>query len=204
MCISLCRQYLHLNFKKIKKMSTSRNIFTNKESSFPTAAGIFFGLGLGGLVDTVILPRIINWHNTPSNALPITSIKNLVTSNFTGSMTASFTYTLTCVFFITAFILFWQASRTYSLQPSSPLLKGSLLTGWGTFNMIEGIMGHYLLNAHHAEGSVAIAYSIYWDICFLVTGVIMLAAGVRLIQQKDMKQITYLFGVNTARKNQIA
>ncbi|MFZ6874710.1 DUF2243 domain-containing protein [Undibacterium sp. Di27W] len=172
-------------------MTTSRNIFTNKESDFPITAGIFFGLGFGGLLDTVILPRIFSWHNIPSNVHPITSIKNLPVSNFTSSMTGSLTYTLTYVFFITAFILFWQASRTYSMEPSSPLLKGSLLTGWGIFNMIEGIIGHCLLSTHRAEGSVAIAHAMYWDICFLVTGVIMLVAGIKLIQQKDMKQMTY-------------
>ena len=32
---------------------------------------------------------------------------------------------------------------------------GDLLHGWGTFNLIEGVVDHHLLNLHHAATSLS-------------------------------------------------
>ena len=45
--------------------------------SFPTAAGILFGLGLGGLFDGIVLHQVLQWHHMVSSWYPPTTIPNL-------------------------------------------------------------------------------------------------------------------------------
>lgn len=44
---------------------------------FPLAAAIFFGLGLGGFFDGIVLHQILQWHHMLSSWHPITSIEAL-------------------------------------------------------------------------------------------------------------------------------
>ena len=53
---------------------------------FPVAAGILFGLGLGGFVDGIVLHQLLQWHHMLSGWYPIKSPENL---NLTSSGTAS-------------------------------------------------------------------------------------------------------------------
>ena len=38
------------------------------KSGFPTAAGIFLGLGLGGFFDGIVLHQILQWHHMATSA----------------------------------------------------------------------------------------------------------------------------------------
>jgi len=47
---------------------------------FPAAAGVVFGLGLGGFFDGIVLHQILQWHHRVSNAgYPPDSVHNLST-----------------------------------------------------------------------------------------------------------------------------
>ena len=46
--------------------------------SFPiAAAGIFFGLGLGGFFDGIVLHQVLQWHHMLSSWFPVNTIENL-------------------------------------------------------------------------------------------------------------------------------
>jgi uncharacterized membrane protein len=62
------------------------------------------------------------------------------------------------------------------------MLVGSLLMGFGLFNLVEGIIDHHILGIHHVNETVPAAQWIYWDIGFLLWGAIMLVAGWLLLQ----------------------
>ena len=48
------------------------------DRSFPAAAGILFGLGLGGFFDGIVLHQILQWHHMLTSAgYPATSVGNL-------------------------------------------------------------------------------------------------------------------------------
>jgi uncharacterized membrane protein len=48
------------------------------ESVFPVSAGLFFGLGLGGFFDGILLHQVLQWHHMLSSAgYPATSVQNL-------------------------------------------------------------------------------------------------------------------------------
>jgi uncharacterized membrane protein len=53
-------------------------------------------------------------------------------------------------------------------------LVAAMVAGWGSFNVIEGLVDHYLLNLHHVRpGPNQAAY----DIAFLVFGALLAIGG---------------------------
>ena len=49
-----------------------------QESPFPVAAGLLFGLGLGGFFDGILLHQVLQWHHMLTSAgYPPDSVQNL-------------------------------------------------------------------------------------------------------------------------------
>jgi hypothetical protein len=60
---------------------------------FPISAGIFFGLGLGGFFDGIVLHQVLQWHHMLSSWYPVNTIKNLeLNTRWTASFTARHTF----------------------------------------------------------------------------------------------------------------
>ena len=74
-------------------------------------------------------------------------------------------------------IVLWRASRRTHIRWSSKLLVGSLLIGFGIFNLVEGIVDHHLLGIHHVNETVPREQWMYWDLGFLAWGAAMLIGG---------------------------
>lgn len=140
---------------------------------FPIAAGILFGLGLGGFFDGIVLHQLLQWHHMLSSWYPINSLENLELNTRWDGIFHSSTY----VFVVIGLFLLWQAAHRRHLYWSTKLLLGSMLLGFGAFNVVEGIIDHQILGIHHVNETVPQAEWIYWDIGFLVWGAVMLIAG---------------------------
>jgi uncharacterized membrane protein len=54
-----------------------------------------------------------------------------------------------------------------------------MLLGWGLFNLVEGIIDHEILQVHHVVQNGA---HLSWDLVFLASGVILIAAGWLMIR----------------------
>jgi hypothetical protein len=65
---------------------------------------------------------------------------------------------------------------------SSKLLVGSILMGFGIFNLVEGIIDHHLLGIHHVNETVPREQWIYWDLGSLGWGAAMLIGGWLLVR----------------------
>ena len=63
------------------------------------------------------------------------------------------------------------------------LLVGTLLIGFGLFDMVAGVIDHHLLGPHHVKETVPRDQWIYWDIGFLVWGALMLIVGLRILKR---------------------
>jgi uncharacterized membrane protein len=51
---------------------------TRKARDFPIAAGLLFGLGLGGFFDGILLHQVLQWHHMLTSAgYPADSVQNL-------------------------------------------------------------------------------------------------------------------------------
>jgi uncharacterized membrane protein len=60
--------------------------------------------------------------------------------------------------------------------------------GWGIFNFVEGLVDHEVLGVHHVNELVAPSQRVYWDIAFLIWGLVMIVVGWCLL--KSGKQET--------------
>jgi uncharacterized membrane protein len=149
-----------------------------RRGRFPTAAGILFGLGLGGFFDGIALHQLLQWHHMLSSWYPITSIENLELNTLWDGIFHSATY----VFVVAGLFLLWRSAHRGHLYWSNRLLVGSLLLGWGVFNVIEGIADHEVLGVHHVNELAPRAQWVFWDIGFLIWGAAMVALGWLLLK----------------------
>jgi uncharacterized membrane protein len=142
--------------------------------SFPTAGGVLLGIGLGGFIDGIVLHQILQWHHMLTAAgFPANSMDNLrFNTLWDGIFHAS-----TWLFTFAGLLLFWRVAKHVHLWWSGKLLAGTLLMGWGIFNLVEGTVSHHLLNLHHVNQTVPRAQWIYWDVGFLAFGALMFIVG---------------------------
>jgi uncharacterized membrane protein len=110
-------------------------------------AGIILGLGLGGLVDGILLHQIVQWHNMGSAVVPPTTMEAMRDNmRWDGSFHAA----IGLLILIGVYWLFTDVRRGSPL-PSSKAFTGLLILGWGLFNLVEGTIDHHLLGLHHVR-----------------------------------------------------
>ena len=83
----------------------------------------------------------------------------------------------TYVFVVMGLIVLGRASWGRHIRWSTKLLAGTLLIGFGLFNLVEGILNHHLLGIHHVNETVPREQWIFWDVGFLTWGAAMLLGG---------------------------
>ena len=71
--------------------------------------------------------------------------------------------------------MLFHAGKRVDVPWSGKLLLGSLIAGWGLFNVVEGIIDHHILGIHHVM-EYAANKSLY-DFLFLGSGALFLALG---------------------------
>lgn len=140
------------------------------------SAGVFLGIGLGGFVDGILFHQILQVHNMLSNRIPpndLVSIK--VNMTWDGYFHAG-------VWIMTAIGLYllFRAGERSDVPWSGKILLGSLIGGWGLFNLVEGIIDHQILGIHHVMEYVS--NKLPYDLAFLSSGVIFLLIGWMLIR----------------------
>lgn len=156
----------------------------NNGRGFPTAAGIFLGLGLGGFFDGIILHQVLQWHHMLTSAgYPANSLGNLEFNVMWDGFFHISTYLLTAI----GMVLLWSRSRQPHAPWSGKMLVGTMLMGFGIFNLVEGIIDHHLLGIHHVNETVPPDQWIFWDIGFLVLGVILLIGGWLLLRAGQLE-----------------
>jgi uncharacterized membrane protein len=135
---------------------------------------------LGGFFDGIVLHQILQWHHMLTSAgYPPDSVRNLeINTLFDGLFHAS-----TYVFVALGLVVLWRHARRPHPQWSGKLLGGSMLIGFGAFNLVEGIVDHHLLGIHHVNETVPPDQWIYWDLGFLAWGLAMLIIGWELLRR---------------------
>jgi uncharacterized membrane protein len=145
-----------------------------EDRDFPLAAGILLGLGLGGFFDGIILHQVLQWHHMLTSAgFPPDNVRNLEINTLWDGLFHLSTY----VFVLLGLIILWKRAHATHVRWSGKLLAGTMLMGFGIFNVVEGIIDHHLLGIHHVNETVPPEQWIYWDLGFLVWGAAMLLGG---------------------------
>jgi uncharacterized membrane protein len=146
---------------------------------FPTSAGILFGLGLGGFFDGIVLHQLLQWHHMLSSWYPVNTIENLELNTRWDGIFHSSTY----LFVVAGLFILWRTAQRRHLFWSTKLLLGTMLMGFGAFNVVEGLVDHHLLGIHHVNELVDERFRIFWDIGFILWGAAMLIIGWVLLKQ---------------------
>jgi uncharacterized membrane protein len=76
---------------------------------------------------------------------------------------------------VAATVLTLQAWQRGELAPPWRAHLGLVLAGWGTFNVVEGLIDHQLLGLHHVRDDLGAPLG--WDLAFLALGVALIVGG---------------------------
>lgn len=141
------------------------------------SAGVFLGIGLGGFIDGIVLHQILQFHNMLSNRLPPDNLVNAkINMTWDGYFHAA-VWVMTAV----GLYLLFRAGQQRDVPWSGKILFGSLIAGWGLFNLVEGIIDHQLLGIHHVYEYTT--NKLPFDLAFLgIGGVLLLFIGWALIR----------------------
>jgi uncharacterized membrane protein len=168
-----------------------------QDRRFPVSAGILFGLGLGGFFDGIMLHQVLQWHHLVTSAgYPPESVENLKFNTLLDGLFHASTY----VFVVLGLIMLWRTAHRSHLWWSGKLLVGTMLMGFGIFNLVEGIINHQLLGLHHVNETVPRDQWAYWDVGFLLWGAVMLIGGWALF--RSGRQETAEYAVKRERHTQ--
>ncbi|QKK33715.1 DUF2243 domain-containing protein (plasmid) [Rhizobium indicum] len=134
---------------------------------------MLFGVGLGGFFDGIVLHQILQWHHMLSSWYPINSMENLELNTFWDGVFHSATY----IFVLSALFILWRSARLSHFKWSTREFAGTMLIGFGMFNLVEGVVDHQVLGLHHVNETVERSSWMFWDIGFLIWGAAMVALG---------------------------
>ncbi len=146
------------------------------------SAGLVLGVGLGGFFVGILLHQILQWHNMLSSVVPPTNLVAMKYNMIWDGIFHAAVWTACCI----GLGLLFRAGRRSDAAWSGRLLVGSLLGGWGLFNLVEGTIDHFVLGLHHVhpgEGQLA------WDVGFVgIAGVGFLLLGYAIARSARIDQ----------------
>lgn len=137
-----------------------------------------------GFVDGILFHQVFQLHSMMSARLPIRQTPdnglndselavNLEINMFWDGIFHVATWTAVAI----GVTLLWRVTRRYTFERADGFLTGSILLGFGTFNVVEGLINHHLLHLHHVTETPG---HLLYDLLFLASGVVLIAVGVLL------------------------
>jgi uncharacterized membrane protein len=146
-----------------------------------TKPGILLGLGFGGLFDGILLHQILQWHHmltSMGNDLP-TTVRGLQVNTLADGLFHAVAYAFLVVGLVSHWRHHWD---TFGARRRH--LLGWILTGWGIFNLVEGIIDHHILRIHHVRPG---PNEFMFDMSFLALGAFLLVVGASLGRSTDVE-----------------
>lgn len=140
------------------------------------ASGVVIGAGLGGFVDGIVLHQILQWHNMLSAQIPPETVVAIKTNMVWDGVFHAAVSVMTAA----GLAMLWRAGGQADVPWSGRTFLGSLVAGWGLFNVVEGLIDHHLLGLHHVNESSE--NWLAWDLGFLVFGAALLGVGWAMIR----------------------
>lgn len=137
---------------------------------------------MGGFVDGILFHQILQWHNMLSARYPAAGAslpegtdlaafrRDVEVNMFWDGLFHAFTWVTTLLGIASLF----AADRRTDVPWSGRTLAGSMLVGWGLFNVVEGVIDHHLLHVHHVREDLGVSA---WDYGFLAAGGVLMAGG---------------------------
>ncbi len=139
----------------------------------PLVPALVTGFGFGAFLDGILLHQVLQWHHLVSSKETTETLDGLETNTFWDGL---FHLGAWVVAFAGAMWL-WASWRRQRPAPPLTALGGALLVGWGAFNVVDQLVFHLALGAHHIrEGE----HEQLYDWGYTAIGVLLIVLGLRL------------------------
>jgi uncharacterized membrane protein len=139
---------------------------------------LILGIGIGGFIDGIVFHQILQWHEMISSKLPpITTDAKSVNMFWDGIF-----HLCMLLVVITGIVLFWKLSVRRDVDKSGNFLWGGLLSGWGSFNIVEGIIDHHVIGLHNVRELYP--HPNVWNYGFIIFSVIVTLVGYLVIEKR--------------------
>lgn len=135
-----------------------------------TAPGLVLGVGLGGFIDGIFLHQLLQWHHLVSRTIPPDTVEGLQRNVVWDGLLHAFSWLAVGA----GLLLLWRAVRDGRPGTWSSL-TGWIVAGWGTFNVVEGIVNHHVLQVHRVRPDAA--NPLAWDLGFLAVSAGLIVGG---------------------------
>ena len=152
-------------------MNTGATQPTEQRSGPLISSATFLGLGLGGFIDGILLHQVLQWHQMISAWLPPDTLASSKVNMFWDGIFHLGAWTLTAI----GLALLWRLIGRKDVLFSTTVFVGSLIFGWGLFNVMDSVFDHYLFGFHNVRENVANPQ--LWNHGFLAFGLIQSAVG---------------------------
>ena len=140
-----------------------------------TAAGTVIGIGMGGFIDGILFHQIFQIHNMLSAKIPTDTLVGAKVNMVWDGLFHGVVWIATAI----GIAMLWRAVKQADVLLSGKALLGSILLGFGLFNLIEGIIDHHILHLHHVYEVMGQSV---WDYVFLGSGIALIATGWLMIR----------------------
>jgi uncharacterized membrane protein len=146
---------------------------------------------MGGFVDGILFHQILQIHNMLSNRVLRDTLVNEQVNMFWDGLFHAFTWICVAI----GLRLLWRAVKLPGAILSGRAVWGSMVLGWGLFNVVEGTIDHQILQLHHVYQN---GDHMLWDMVFLLFGLIDLVLGAAMIRAGFRRTANQQRGLGTA------
>jgi len=135
-----------------------------KENKNLFIAGLILGLGLLGAIDGILFHQLLQWHHMVLSP-------NIKLEIFTdGLFTALFSAKL-----LWGGVKIYKDASKNELGHSWKIFLGGIFIGGGSFNLVEGVIDHHILQVHRVKPLAE--NPLLYDLAFLAIGLLLVIIG---------------------------
>lgn len=138
-------------------------------------AGAVLGIGMGGFVDGIVFHQILQTHSMLSAQRPPTTVVNIEINMVWDGLFHVFTWVMT----LAGLVMLFRAASVSGRWWNGRVLAGSMLFGWGSFNVCEGVLNHHVLHLHHVVERHGVSV---FDWAFLAFGASLIIGGWMIVR----------------------
>ncbi len=133
-------------------------------------SGVLAGIGVGAFIDETVFHQILHWHHFYDRSTPAV-----------GLMSDGFFHAGGWIAIVVALFVYADLQRRQAL--SRIRWVGGIFTGWGFFQVYDGLFQHKVLRLHQIRYHVhLLPYDLVWNIAGgigLLVGIALLARAAR-------------------------